>query len=194
MSFSRPATTGSVSIDDVVDDRVDARHRATPQEIGPRLEPLPHRSQLRRIGVADGDDELRADKDLDLTEQDCFRLVHVPSGRKTTKSVSPYRSSSALVRLDSILDSELVQGEFAATAENSSAPGSLHKPSQATVSPVPHLVAGNTLGERVDVLGALVGGGVSDGDLTEHALYLRDGVVAVPVEPPLEPVRQRAKD
>ena len=98
----------------MVDDRVHDRHRAPPEEIRALLEPPPHRPQLWRVAVAHGDDELRADEDRDLPEHDRLRLVDV-AGRPQDEeqAVAVALELRALVRLDCVLDSELVEVELA---------------------------------------------------------------------------------
>ena len=103
-----------IAVDDVVDDRVRDRHRAPPQQIRARLEPPTHRPQLRRVAVAHGDDELRADEDLDLAEHDRLRLVHVAGRSQDDEERVPVALElRALMRLDCVLDRELVQVELA---------------------------------------------------------------------------------
>ena len=103
-----------IAVDDVVDDRVRDRHRAPPEQVRARLEPPPHRPQLRRIAVAHGDDELRADEDRDLAEHDRLRLVHVAGRPQDDEERVPVALElRALMRLDGVLDRELVQVELA---------------------------------------------------------------------------------
>src|SRR5512132_1998237 len=103
-----------VAVNDVVDDRVHDRQRAAAEQIRPRLEAPPHGPQLRRVAVADGDHELGANEDRDLTEQDSLRLVNV-AGRSQDEEqgVAIAFELGALMRLDCVLDREIVQAELA---------------------------------------------------------------------------------
>jgi hypothetical protein len=103
-----------IAVDDVVDDRVRDRRRSPPQSVRARLEPPTHRAQLRRVAVAYGDHELRADEDLDLPERDRLRLVQVAGGPQDDEErVAVALELRALMRLDRILNRELVQVELA---------------------------------------------------------------------------------
>jgi hypothetical protein len=64
--------------------------------------------------VADGDDKLRADEDLDLPEHDRLRLVHVAGRPQDDEERVPVALElRALMRLNGVLDRELVQVELA---------------------------------------------------------------------------------
>ena len=102
-----------VAVDDMVDNRVRDCHRALAGQVRARLQPTTHRPQLRRVTVAHGDDELRADEDRDLPKQDRLGLVHVASRPQDDEErVAIALELRALMRLDRVLDRELVQVEL----------------------------------------------------------------------------------
>ena len=51
-----------------------------PKEIGVGLEALTHHAHVRRLAVADGDDEVLPEEDVDLTELDPLHVVEVAGG------------------------------------------------------------------------------------------------------------------
>src|SRR4029453_1062550 len=103
-----------IAVDDVVDDRVSDRHRPPPQHVRARLAPPTYPPQLRRIAMADGDHELRANEDRDLAKHDRLRLVHVAGmSQDDEQRVSVTLQLRPMMRFDSVLDGELVQVELA---------------------------------------------------------------------------------
>ena len=103
-----------VVVDDAVEDGVDDRERAAAEQIGPRLQLLADAVQVGRLGVADGDDELRAGEDVHLAELDRLGLVDVAGGSKDEEQrVAVTLELGPLVRLHGVLDRELVQLELA---------------------------------------------------------------------------------
>ena len=73
MSFSTPAITGHIVVNDAVHDRVQDRHRAPAQQVGAGLEAVPDSGQ---IGVAPSWTVIKkswSGKDVYLTEFDGLR-------------------------------------------------------------------------------------------------------------------------
>jgi hypothetical protein len=114
MSWSRPAITGCVVVDDPVDDRVERRNRPVSKEVGAAFQAQAHVMQ-RRIAVPHGDDEPLADEDEDLTELDVVLLVDVPRGLQDEEDVFVVELElRPLVALRRVLDGELVETELPA--------------------------------------------------------------------------------
>jgi hypothetical protein len=85
--------------------------RAAAKEVGPLLEPEPDLVE-GRLPVPDGDDEPVADEEEDLAELD---LAALPAGRleHEEERVAVELELRPLVRLDRVLDGQLVQVELA---------------------------------------------------------------------------------
>ena len=74
------AHDGPVVVHDPVHDGVQDGLRPTPQELGVGFEALAHHAHVRRLAVADGDNEVRTEEDVDLAELDPLHLVEVAGG------------------------------------------------------------------------------------------------------------------
>ncbi len=93
MSFSRPATTGSVAVDHRVENRVEHGLGTEREQLGIVFEPLSDHGEIRRLGVPDGDDEVLADEHVQLAELDLLDVVEVAGGAQHDEQRRPYRSS-----------------------------------------------------------------------------------------------------
>ena len=114
IALSSSSRTGRVVVDHAVDDRVQRRARPVSQQVGALLHLQPDLVELR-VTVPHGDDEALADEDLDLSEADRLLLVD-PACRLQDheEGVAVELQLRALMRLDRILDRELVEVELAA--------------------------------------------------------------------------------
>src|SRR3954453_17712546 len=103
-----------VVVDDAVDDRVEHRAGPAAQEVGPPLDRLADRVQIARVAVANGDDERRVDEEHDLAAADHLLAVDVAHGlQHDEQRLAVDLELRALVRLDRVLDGELVEVELA---------------------------------------------------------------------------------
>jgi hypothetical protein len=112
-SWSIASITGWYSIDDPVDDRVQRRPGPALEEIRPLLRSHSHAVQPS-FAVPHGDDEAVADEDEDLAELD--RPVALAVARRLEddeQRVVERLELRPLVRLDRVLDGELVEREVA---------------------------------------------------------------------------------
>ena len=105
---------GLVVVDDAVDDRVQRRPRATAQQVRALLHPCAHLVQVG-LAVADCDQELVADEDEDLAEGDLVPVVVPARGLQDEEErIAVDLELRPLMRVDRVLDRQLVQLELAA--------------------------------------------------------------------------------
>lgn len=101
-----------VAIDDMVDDRVEDRPRASFEQVGTPLDAVAHRSELG-VAVADGDDEVGGDEDRHLADFD--HLLGVDVARRLDDDVDGFAvllHLRSLVGPHRVLDRQLVQAEL----------------------------------------------------------------------------------
>ncbi len=102
-----------VVVHHAVDDRVQHGAGAAAQEVGPPLDLQPHVVQLA-LPVADGDHEVAVDEQQDLARLDVVAVVHVADGLEDDEQgVAVDLELGPLVRVDGVLDRQLVQVELA---------------------------------------------------------------------------------
>ena len=77
-----------VAVHHAVHDRVQDRLGTQAQQLRIGLHPVPHGGQVRRPAVADGDDEVGTDEDVDLPELDLLHLVEVGRRRAGPRTAS----------------------------------------------------------------------------------------------------------
>ena len=104
---------GPVVVHDPVHDRVEDGLGPPPQQVGVALQPPPHLAQVRRLAVAHGDDEVRADEDVRLAELDRLGLVDVARRPEHDEErVAVALELRPLVGVERVLHRELVQPEL----------------------------------------------------------------------------------
>ena len=104
---------GQIPVDHTVEDGVQHRLGAAPEQVGLALEPAPHGAEIGRLAVTHGQHEVGPDEDVHLAELDLFDLVDV--ARRTQhdeQDVVVPLDLRALVGDDRVLDRELVQPEL----------------------------------------------------------------------------------
>ena len=102
---------GLVVVDHLVDDRVQRRAGAAAEQVRPLLEPEADVVQ-RGLAVAHGEDEAVADEQQDLAEEDVAVLL--ARGLQDEKDrLAVDLELRTLMRLDRVLDRELVEVELA---------------------------------------------------------------------------------
>ncbi len=108
-----PLGGDSVSVDDVVEDRVERHPRPVPEQLRPPLDPLADLAQAT-VAVADGDDEAGVDEEHQLADLDHLLGVHVAGGLDDDEQgLAVELDLGPLVGLDRVLDRQLVEVELA---------------------------------------------------------------------------------
>ncbi len=109
----QPGHHRRVAVHHAVHDGVQDRLRPQPQELGVALHPPAHGAQVRGQAVADGDDEIGTDEDMDLPEVHLLHVVEV-GGRleDDEQHVVVALELGPLVGDDGVLQRDLVQPEL----------------------------------------------------------------------------------
>ena len=102
-----------VLVDHLIEDAVEDRLGSEFDQFGRSFEALSHHRQVGGFGVANGDDEIRTEKDVQFAEFDLFGLVDVPRGPENDEQLFgvPFQFRP-LVGCDGVLDGEPVQAEL----------------------------------------------------------------------------------
>ena len=105
---------GRVVVHHLVDDRVHDRGRSAGDQVGPGLDAAADVAQRAGLAVADDDDEAVADEHVDLAHLDLLGLVDVAGGLEHDEDrLVVHLELGSLVRVQSVLDGELVELELA---------------------------------------------------------------------------------
>ena len=102
-----------VPVDDCVENGIENGLGTQPQQVRIVLHASPHRRQIRRFTVTDGQNEVRTTEDVQLAEFDPLGLVAVPrSTQHHEQCLAVALELGALVRDDRILDRQFVEVEM----------------------------------------------------------------------------------
>ena len=118
MSFCEPGHDRGVAVDDAVEDGVQHRLGAAAEQVRVALHAAAHGGEVGRLAVADGDDEVGADEDVDLAELDLLDVVEVARrAQDHEERVAVALELGPLVGDDGVLDGQLVQAELVGDRE-----------------------------------------------------------------------------